>query len=339
MLNKKIRFLYMALVGIGVAFVVDLLMPPPPKSYNPLTGYFIGIIIAILIWEGNLRIDDWLNSRLPWLKRPGLRLAVQFSIALVYSSLALLVPMKVYNSLLCVIPPEREYLLNRICLFLGMAVSVILLTFEVSGQFFSNWKRSLLEVERYKTENVRAQLQNLKNQVNPHFLFNNLSVLSSLVYKDQDKAAEFIHQLSKVYRYLLDNQQKELVSLRTEMEFIDAYLFLLKIRFDKNLNTEVQLDETAMNLCLPPMALQVLVENGIKHNEVSDEHPLSIRIRVKETDLIVSNTLQRRARPEASSGTGLSNLIARYRYFTDRPVQVREQSGNFEVSLPLLQRS
>lgn len=329
----------MVLVGVGVAFVVDLLMPPPPKTYNPLTGYFIGIIIAILIWEGNLRIDDWLNRRLPWLKRPGLRLGIQFSIALVYSSLALLVPMKVYNSLLCVIPPEREYLLNRICLLLGLVVSVILLTFEVSGQFFANWKRSLVEVERYKTENVRAQLQNLKNQVNPHFLFNNLSVLSSLVYKDQDKAAEFIHQLSKVYRYLLDNQQKELVDLRTEMEFIDAYLYLLKIRFDKNLNTEVQLNDSVMNLYLPPLALQVLIENGIKHNEVSDEHPLSIRIRALDSNLLVSNTLQPRTNPEASSGTGLRNLRARYRYFTDRPVLVKEQDGHFEVTLPLLQRS
>ena len=329
----------MVLVGIAVAFLIEKLMPPPHATYEPISGYFIAVVITVLIWEGNLRIDYWLNRRLPWIKRPGTRLAIQFAIAMVYSSLALLIPMKAYNSFLCIIPPEREYLLNRLCLLIALAVSVILLFVEVSTQFFQNWKSSLLEVERYKTENVKAQLSNLKSQVNPHFLFNNLSVLSSLVYKDQDKAADFIQHLSKVYRYLLDSQQQELVPLKTEMEFIKAYLYLLQIRFDKNLIVNTRLEEEDLKLFLPPLALQILVENVIKHNEVSDEHPLHLEINSQKGILEVRNSLRRRSMVENVSGTGLRNIMERYRFFSDRAIEVQETMIEFIVRLPLLQSS
>lgn len=326
----------MLFVGIGVAFLIGRIMPESPSHHKSFPDYLISILISVLIWEGNLRIDHWLNKRLPWLKRPKLRLLSQFLIAMVYSSLALLIPMRLYNDLVCIIPPDREFMLTLVSLALGLLVSVILLTFEVSTQFFQNWKSSLIEAEHYKTENVRAQLQNLKNQVNPHFLFNNLSVLTSLVYKDQDKAAEFINQLSKVYRYLLDSHEKELVLLETELEFIHSYLFLLQIRFDKNLQFDIQVNSESLKLHLPPMALQILVENVIKHNEVSDEHPLNISIRGMSDRLEVRNKLQRRSHIENTSGTGLRNIRERYRFFTQREVKVYEKPNEFIVELPLL---
>jgi len=328
----------MFLVGIGIATLIHQLVPDHVDDHNPLHDYILTLLITFLIWEGNLIIDHCLNQRLPWLKRPALRLLVQFVVALLYSSLALFIPMKLYNIFVCVIPPDREALLNKISLILGLVVSVIILTIEVSTQFFKNWRASLLEVERYKTESVKAQLQSLKSQVNPHFLFNNLSVLTALVYKDQDKAADFINQLSKVYRYLLDSQDKELVKLETELEFIRSYVFLLQIRFDKNLIFDVQVPAQALSRYLPPLALQYLVENVIKHNEVSDEHHLKIELNVEGDMLIVKNNLQPRSHVEQTSGTGLRNIRQRYTYFTEKEVEVMETPDHFIVKLPLLEQ-
>lgn len=328
----------MLLVGLGIATLIHQLVPASADNHNPLHDYILALLITFLIWEGNLIIDHHLNQRLPWLKRPALRLFVQFVVALVYSSLALLLPMKLYSVFICVIPPDREVFLNKISLIMGLIVSVIILTIEVSTQFFRNWRASLLEVERYKTETVKAQLQSLKSQVNPHFLFNNLSVLTSLVYKDQDKAADFINQLSKVYRYLLDSQDKELVKLETELEFIRSYVFLLQIRFDKNLIFDWQVPDRALTLYLPPLALQYLVENVIKHNEVSDEHHLKIELSAEGEKLIIKNNLQRRSHIEGTSGTGLRNIRQRYLYFTEKEVEVLETHEHFIVKLPLLEK-
>ncbi|MBL7901190.1 MAG: histidine kinase [Bacteroidia bacterium] len=338
MRNNKRRFIYMILLGLGIATLINQMMPKSVDDHNPMHDYVLSLFITFLIWEGNLMIDHRLNQKLPWLKRPALRLFVQFVVALVYSSLALLLPMKLYNVFICVIPPDREVFLNKISLIMGLIVSVIILTIEVSTQFFRNWRASLLEVERYKTETVKAQLQSLKSQVNPHFLFNNLSVLTSLVYKDQDKAADFINQLSKVYRYLLDSQDKELVKLETELEFIRSYVFLLQIRFDKNLIFDWQVPDRALTLYLPPLALQYLVENVIKHNEVSDEHHLKIELSAEGEKLIIKNNLQRRSHIEGTSGTGLRNIRQRYLYFTEKEVEVLETHEHFIVKLPLLEK-
>jgi LytS/YehU family sensor histidine kinase len=210
---------------------------------------------------------------------------------------------------------------------------------EIGIQFFKKWKRSLLEIEEYKAQSLQAQLQNLKNQVNPHFLFNNLSVLSSLVYKDQDKAADFIQQLSKVYRYLLDNNNNELVTLEDEMKFIESYNYLLQIRFDKNLIVDTHIQKDELQKMLPPISLQLLMENAIKHNEVSSEWPLKIDIFTQDDVLVVKNNLQTRTNQEPTSKTGLKNIQQRYAHFTKREVEVIISESEFTVKLPLIKLS
>lgn len=327
----------MLVAGILIALLIGKLMPHDHNNnHNEFFDHLIAILITFIVWEGNLRIDEKLNQRLPWISRPGYRLFVQFVIALVFSALGVYIPMKLFNTLVCIIPPEREMILNFMSLGVGLVVSVIILTFEIGSQFFRNWKESLVQIEHYKTENMRAQLQNLKNQLNPHFLFNNMSVLSSLVYKDQDKAVDFINQLSKVYRYLLDNRNNELVELETELNFIDAYIYLLQIRFDKNLVFKLDIPKEKLKMLLPPMSLQMLIENAIKHNEVSDEQHLLIEILLDEDKLKVVNNLQKRTNIEPSSKTGIQNIKDRYRYFTDKAVEVIENTKSFTVKIPLL---
>lgn len=329
----------MFILGMVIAFFITNSMPHQSGEHPPIYDYILSIIITFILWEGNLRIDYYLNKKITWIQSPSKRLIIQFLICLVFSFLGTYIPMKAFDSYVCVIPPDREGLLMNISLSAGVGVSILILTIEISSQFFYNWKSSLIEVEHYKTESVQAQLQNLKNQVNPHFLFNNLSVLSSLVYKDQDKAVDFINQLSKVYRYLLDNHNSELITLDEEMTFLRSYIYLLEIRFDKSIKFNMQISNECLQNLIPPMALQILIENTIKHNEASENLPLLVNVIAENNSLEVSNNLQARLNQEPSSKSGLKNIKERYKFYTDEPVQIYQDTKQFKVILPLLKKS
>jgi LytS/YehU family sensor histidine kinase len=163
-----------------------------------------------------------------------------------------------------------------------------------------------------------------------------MSVLSSLVYKDQDKAVDFINQLSKVYRYLLDSGSCELTTLEDEMQFLQSYTYLLNIRYSPNIHFEIAVSEDALKTHIPPMSVQLLIENAIKHNEISSAAPLTISIRSEEMWLIVENNLQLRSTVENGSGTGLKNIRSRYQYFTDSEPEVTATETHFHVKIPLL---
>jgi LytS/YehU family sensor histidine kinase len=156
------------------------------------------------------------------------------------------------------------------------------------------------------------------------------------VYKDQDKAVEFINQLSKVYRYLLDNHSNELVTLQTELEFIHSYTYLLSIRFDKNIKFSIEVPSDKLSLMVPPMSLQMLVENAIKHNEISEEQPLSVFIGIHGNKIKVMNNFQLRSNREESSKTGLRNIKERYKYFSNEEVEVIQSPRSFIVQIPLI---
>jgi LytS/YehU family sensor histidine kinase len=219
-------------------------------------------------------------------------------------------------------------------LFFAMALIAVY----VSYHFFKAWKQSLIDVEKYKTESANAQLQNLKNQLKPHFLFNNLSVLTSLIYTNQDKAVDFINELSKVYRYVLDNKSAELVTLQEELEFLNHYIYLLKIRFEASIIFTINIDEIKMKTLLPPMCLQMLVENTIQHNEASRANPLQVSIYIHNHSLIIENNVQPRSDIAESSKTGLKNIQSRYAFFTDQNVNIIVQEKLFKVALPLIDK-
>lgn len=336
MLQNKFRFIYMILTGIVLSFVMKQTLYDVPQDHPLLYDYLVTIFITVFVWEGNLRIDFWLNKNYSWVVNAKKRFVIQFLVAMIYSAITIYAIMLLYHYITCCSAWEkRSLMLNSF--YIGLVVSFILLTFEVSGQFFKNWKQSLIEVEKYKTESAQAQLQNLKDQINPHFLFNNLSVLSSLVYKNQDKAVDFINQLSKVYRYLLDSKNNELVTLEDEMTFLKSYIYLLSIRFEDSLKFDILIDDALNQKVLPPMTLQMLVENAIKHNEVSNAMPLMISIKSNQQTICVSNPLQKRTNVEASSKTGLQNIQARYSFMTDEKVVIEEMNNSFSVTIPLLQ--
>lgn len=196
--------------------------------------------------------------------------------------------------------------------------------------------RLLVEAERRQKENLRSQFESLKNQVNPHFLFNCLNALSLLVIKDPPTAETFIYELTDVYRYLLHQRDQTTVALREELDFMESYYFLQRIRFGDSLLLTITIAEGQEECQLPPLALQLLVENAIKHNVVARGRPLRITVRAEGDTLVVENNYQPREEEVESTGIGLKNLRARYQYITNLEPWFGRVDDRFVARLPLL---
>jgi two-component system LytT family sensor kinase len=203
---------------------------------------------------------------------------------------------------------------------------------------YQQLKKSIQEKEELKRENIQSQLEGLKSQVNPHFLFNSLNTLTYLIPEDSERAVEFVRKLSQTYRYILEIRDKKLVSLREELDFLDAYLFLLKERFGDNLRISIEIDPVHLDRQMISLSLQLLIENAIKHNIISAGKPLFIKLHISEQGhLIIQNNLQKKKQSMPSTGTGLQNIRNRYRFFSDEEVEVITTAQHFIVSLPLLE--
>ena len=194
-----------------------------------------------------------------------------------------------------------------------------------------------IEAERFKKRSAEAQFDALRKQVNPHFLFNSFNVLSTLIYQDPDVASKFVEQLSKVYRYLLKNQENRLVKLDEELNFLEAYTYLMKIRFRDNLLIENEIEERSKEQYIAPAALQLLIENAIKHNEVSRKSPLSIKLYSNNGHLVVENNIQLKEQKVESSNVGLNNIVNRYSFLSKENPVIVNSNGKFTVKLPLIQ--
>ena len=193
----------------------------------------------------------------------------------------------------------------------------------------------VIENQQLQAENILNLYEALKNQLNPHMLFNSLNTLRSLVREDQDKAQEYIQELSRVLRYTLQGNDSKSVCVKDEIEFVSAYIFLLKMRFEDNLSFDICIDNKYANYYLPPMAVEMLIENAVKHNEISDRHPLNIRIYTEGEELIVTNPVQPKLTATTGTGIGLANLAKRYHLLYKREIQISENE-QFTIRIPLI---
>ncbi|MBX2891117.1 MAG: response regulator [Saprospiraceae bacterium] len=197
-----------------------------------------------------------------------------------------------------------------------------------------------LRTERQEKANILSQFELLKSQINPHFLFNSMNILAALIPQDPAKAVEFTHRFSKVYRKLLELREQPLVALSQELDFADSYLYLQKMRFADSLNVEIEVPATAWRHCLPPFTLQILLENAVKHNMASAEHPLHIRVGLTPNGkLEVSNNLQLRGSPAESTHLGLLILKTRYQLITPEPVEFERTEQAYIVRVPLIEEA
>jgi LytS/YehU family sensor histidine kinase len=229
-----------------------------------------------------------------------------------------------------------------------VAVVIIALVLYIN-EFFHSWRESVKNEESLEREKLALQYEALKNQVNPHFLFNSLNTLSGLIGKDADRAQLFVKQLSDIYRYILEQKDRELVPLETEIKFVDNYISLMKIRFGENLKITKNIPSKKPYRIIP-LSVQMLVENAIKHNIISKDMPLSISIEVRDDQLEVKNNFQRKSsimHEEVGEWEkhGLANLKSRYAYLSEGQFLVNgsfvepfpdELEGHFVVHVPLI---
>ena len=288
------------------------------------------VCLWMALWLGNAFVSDWMDNIFSWHKDPVKRLVAGLVGMTVYTIGAVFGLIYFFHFAFGFDVGDQLY---------GTFYSTILITlvitmFMTGRTFLLSWRESAVEAERLKKENMEAQYNSLRSQVNPHFLFNSLNALTNLVYQDQDKAVRFIKQLSTVYRYVLNTRDKELVSLSEELEFLHSYLFLQQIRFGEKLKLQVELSGEGY---VAPLVLQMLVENAIKHNIIADEQPLTIRVYREGSMLVVENNLQKKSIPsDESTGAGLENIKKRYSFLTDSHVVVEETQIKFKVSIPVI---
>ena len=223
-------------------------------------------------------------------------------------------------------------------LAVGAACNLLATSMNEGASFFEKWRKLVDEADQLKKENLQSQLEGLKGQVNPHFLFNSLNSLSSLIGDDPDKAEKFLDEMSKVYRYLLRTNEDGLTTLDSEMQFIYSYFHLLKTRYGDGLEMETIIDERYYAHQLPPLTLQMLVENAVKHNMILKDSPLKILIMTTNSGrLVVSNNLQRKDRMVSSNKVGLTNIVNKYRLMKQEEISVRDDGKEFAVVVPLIQ--
>lgn len=306
----------------------------PPSAQRSLSTFFLiatfTCCIWIFLWIGNAITSDLVSVQIEWTKAPLKRFIVGMIVMIAYTLGAVYFIVWIFRTTLNFNIRDETGILYG-----SLIVTFVISLFMHGRGFLSSWRLAELEAEQAKQESIRANYESLKNQVNPHFLFNSLNALTGLVYEDQDKAAKFIKQLSDVYRYVLDTKDLEVVSVEAELKFLEAYLFLQQIRFGHKLKIENNLNKLTGNL--PPLAIQMLIENAIKHNVISEESPLTIRLYTESGYVVVENNLQaKRLASSDSSGLGLENIRRRYEFLDDRKVIINKVNNIFQVKIPLL---
>lgn len=323
------------LIGIvSVSLLVPLLFKTP-NIYCPYwqdVGF--SFMYTTTLWLGNGAIFRVVNRKFTEYKDYVKKLILQTSFMLSYTLtmivlLGVLIQVVIHNR-------EIDMMILGESMKTALLVTVLVSMIYESGFLLNRWKRTIVEAERLKKQQIQSQLEALKNQISPHFLFNSLNSLASLVHEDAKTADKFIQELAKVYRYVLDQQHKELVPLKSELEFVDSYLFLHSIRFGENLHTDIKVDSRAEDVMVIPLALQMLIENAVKHNVISEDKPLTIRIYRNESHLTIENNIQRKRSTEPGAGVGHDNIVERYKFFTDDEVLIEETSDIFRVSIPII---
>lgn len=297
--------------------------------------FLAGFIVCLASWATIFTVFDFKRTYNSW------RILRGFAIFLLITSLATcLYLMILYNFRPVMIENRSKFeewgdLLQWGC-FRCSLFNIFILIIKFSTDNSAAKREALLKNEMLLKENIAARYEALKQQVNPHFLFNSLNSLKSLIMIDVERSVDFVIRLSDVYRYLLKHSTKGTVSLKDELEFLHAYIFLLQGRYETNLSIEIDLPEPYLDSIIPPVSLQILIENAVKHNVVSSARPLKVRISIHDDCILVENDLQPRYSIERSEKIGLSTLDHQYRLLSEKGIRIETKDNKFSVFLPLI---
>lgn len=309
-----------------------------------LIDWGTSFVFCLLISEANIFISNRLNKRIPWTEHPGKRLFLEIALNLsVIPLICLINSFFVYFAIegqVCVANAADSFEETKDWIYwlaTSFIITFVIIGINTGNYLISNWKDAALKATELSRAAVEAELQSLKLQIDPHFVFNNLSVLSELILENQQLGYEYAENFSKIYRYLLVNSKKNTILVQDELKFLCSYIFLIKHRFGEVVTFEINVDEADKQLHMPPFTLQLLVENALKHNKTNEKEPLKISICTNDkAELIIENTLLPIEKPMDSSGIGIENIIRRYRLLSEKEPQIVRSETSFKVIIPLI---
>jgi LytS/YehU family sensor histidine kinase len=335
--DRYLRILFIPLLGIIIPVISGIITYNRYSGIEIITANIYFIITSFCIWMGSNWIHSKLRSYFKIGRNPFPKIASLCAISLLYG-----LSIGSISTMIWFYISKDSFNWNALFkfnFFCALAIIVFTLVYEI---LFLNKERELDSkiVDQLDRERSQAELEALRNELDPHFIFNSLNTLNHLIVNNPQQAYMFNNKLAQVYKYFLINKNNELISLHDELEFIDSYFFLLQIRHDDKLNLETRLNENNERVTMiPPFALQILVENAIKHNEFNHENPLHIKIAMNHEYLKVSNNIKPKPYLVNSTGIGLKNLSSRYRILCSKDIVIENTDKDFIVKLPLIKQS
>lgn len=362
-INKRFlptRFRKMLLVFFAfiIFYLVSYILNPYSdfwKEYLNRTFYEIVIewivtfLFCYLITESSILIHKKLNQRVPWTQNKSKRLLLEvsfnFGVVVILIMMNMLCFSWIYSDL-----PDTDISMEEIkgllqWIVISLVISFMIISINTVSYLIDNWIDTYMEMSQHKVHavelrqaSVEAELNTLKLQLDPHFIFNNLSVLSELILEDQQLGFEYSENFAKVYRFLLVNSKKNLISLEEEIKFLRAYIFLIENRVGIGVHFSIEIDERSKHMYIPPLTLQLLIENAIKHNATQQKNPLMISIYNPEVDqVVIENTRSQIDQTQiASTGIGLKNMNSRFKLLGKKIPKVFQNEHIFKVSIQLI---
>jgi sensor histidine kinase YesM len=334
--DRTIKLFGIPLLGIFIPNITGLITNNKYSSIELIECYSYFIFISFAIWQGNVWLMYYVRKKFKWRYDKYYKIiCILFGVNIVYSGGISILLLDGWRFL------GKEPLSNWTGLFNSVLVIIASSMFITSiyENIFLNQERvyNLSTVEQLNIAKAQAELEALKNQIDPHFIFNSLNTLSYLITKDPLNARLYNDTLAKVYRYILSNKERDLVLLKEEIEFISNYFYLIKIRFSEAVNMMIEINDLAAeDFLIPPISLQALVENAIKHNDFNDKIPLGINVSISSNYVIIKNAVNPKTYAVPTSGIGLNNLDNRYKLITKRNIIIENNFKTFSVKLPIL---
>lgn len=327
-------------VAFFISIIIFVFFTTQKTVMNAVLTFGIALMYSLVIGLGNGFVNDFLSKRFSWVDQTRTR-AILGIVGTLLVNVVLGLACNYINFIVVQKNNPEEFFSGSMGFSNWITINIALLVSAVlhAKSFIEEWKKSAKkEVVEQKiiAKSANAQFETLKNQLDPHFLFNSLNVLSALIDENPNHAQRFTSSMSKIYRYVLDEKDKELVTVEEEIDFAKTYCELLKTRFEDSVNFEFNVDENVQKQFVVPLSLQLLLENAIKHNYATSSKPLHIRIFSENGFLCIENNLQAREMVKEREGIGLSNIVQRYALITDRNVYIEKSEQHFKVKVPIL---
>jgi len=325
---RKILLIVAICTPLGVLFLMYLHFSASGRLPYLIEHYASSILIMNVFGAIVYLIDRWFDTKISWRDAFLSRLICGLA-----ANVVIIVPVAVFLSINFTADFKPDIAKIAVLLIISLFIYEIVYGWFYSFRYYAHTQVERLRLERWQLE---LQFESLKNQISPHFLFNCLNTISSLLYKDVGLTEEFIRRMADTFRYVLKNHQQKFVSLKEEIDFVKSYHYLLRVRFEDNFKLEINVPKERLNTPVPPLTLQLLVENAVKHNKVTKDNPLTVNISSPENNrLIVSNTKTDAVLNKAGFSIGLDNIKQRYAFFTKEPVVIKNDT-EFSVQLPIL---